>query len=68
MKSLLEMNPNKLVNIVFIFVFVILPIIFILSGINFNATYYGIISGLALVVFSFLSIRELQKIRNSWSK
>ena len=49
MKSLLEINPNKLVVIVFIFALVILPITFIAFGIKFK--HVGIIIGLLLAAF-----------------
>ena len=61
MKSPLEMNPNKLLVIVFIFALVILPIILIASNIKFNATYGGIIIGLALVVFFFFIYPRITK-------
>jgi len=59
MKSPLEINPNKLVVIVFIFALVILPITFIAFGIKFK--HGGIIIGLALAVFFFFIYPKITK-------
>jgi len=61
MKSPLEMNPNKLLVVVFIFVLFILPIALILMGIEFNAKYFGIFIGIGLVIFFFLIYPRISK-------
>jgi len=60
MKSPLEMNPNKLFVIIFIFALVILPITLIFSRIKFNAIYGGI-TGLTLVIFFFFIYPKITK-------
>ena len=61
MKSLLEINPNKLLVFIFIFALVILPILLIISGIEFNATYVGTTTGIALVIFFFFVYPKITK-------
>lgn len=61
MKSPLEMNPNKLLIIIFIFVLYVLPISLILLGIEFNAQYFGILIGVGLVIFFFFIYPRISK-------
>lgn len=61
MKSPLEINPNKLVWIVFILVIFVLPITLLLLGMKFDAKYFGIIIGICLVVFFFFIYPRISK-------
>ncbi|MEI6305135.1 MAG: hypothetical protein WCP09_03940 [Candidatus Taylorbacteria bacterium] len=61
MKSPLEINPNKLVWIVFILVLFVLPVAFILMGIEFNAKIFGTLIGIGLVIFFFFIYPRISK-------
>jgi hypothetical protein len=61
MKSLLEIDPKKLVIITFIFVLVILPITLIFFGININNWWMPFIAGLGLMIFFMLIYPRITK-------
>jgi len=61
MKSPLEINPNKLLVVVFVFVLFVSSIAFILMGIEFNPKYFGIFIGIGLVIFFFLIYPRISK-------
>lgn len=61
MKSPLEISPNKLIVIVFIFALFIIPILLIILGIKFNPIYVGLAIGICLVIFFFLIYPRITK-------
>lgn len=54
MKSLLEINPGKLVSILLILGIVAIPLALLWLGIHINPVYWGALYGLGMVIFFWL--------------
>jgi len=61
MSSLLEVKPKILIAVLFTLFMFAIPILLLLLGVKFDATYYGLFIGFVLVVFFFLIYPKISK-------